>query len=179
MRHAAADSHFASAQIHQRVIGQLIEGIDASLGAADERWSALRAWLAQQLQSLQPQWNERRRVGRARECHGDLHLANAGWPVVIDAAFLRESERISFAAVADALRVPFTIIDCRASAATLRERIAQRHEARADASEADDAVLERLQAIQEPLAPGERAIAIVADSAEPVDTVDMARQWFA
>jgi predicted kinase len=36
----------------------------------------------------------------------------AGWPVIVDAAFLRRTERASFAALAAAMQAPFSIIDC-------------------------------------------------------------------
>ena len=68
----------------------------------------------------------------------------AGWPVVVDAAFLFRSERAQFAALAAALAVPFSILDCRAALPLLRQRLEQRQASGADPSEADVAVLERL-----------------------------------
>jgi aminoglycoside phosphotransferase family enzyme/predicted kinase len=77
----------------------------------------------------------------------------AGHPVVLDAAFLRRSERDEARALAAALRVPFSILDCDAPDAVLRERLAAR---RGDASEADARVLDRLRAAAEPLDAAER-----------------------
>lgn len=82
-------------------------------------------------------------------------LLAAGWPVILDAAFLRRDERAAARALADELRVPFAILDCRAPPEVLRERLLAR---RGDASEADVAVLERLQALAEPLAPEEQSL---------------------
>ena len=361
---AAPGSDFGSVAAHERVTRRLVEAIDAASPAAD--WPALRAWLSQQLQALAPLWEARRRDGRVRECHGDLHLANVlqldgeasafdgiefddalrwidvlddiaflamdllahgqralafrfvnayleasgdydglpalrfylvsralvrsqvaaigegqgvhsaarcgaadylalaaalahsadprlaithglpgsgksfvsqgvieqagairvrsdverkrlfglgaleasrdrvpggiydsattsrtfarlrevarvallgGWPVVVDAVFLRRSERARFAALADALAVPFSIFDCQAALPLLRQRLAQRRASGGDASEADAAVLERLRGGAEPLDAAERAVAIVVDAAQPIAPATLARRW--
>jgi predicted kinase len=76
---------------------------------------------------------------RLRACARDALLA--GYPVIVDAAFLRGAERRSFEALAAEFRVPFTILDCRATPATLRRRVAERDAAGTDASEASLAIL--------------------------------------
>lgn len=73
----------------------------------------------------------------------------AGFPVVLDAAFLRRDERMQARALADELGVPFSIAACKAPPAVLRQRLLAR---RGDASEANADVLARLQAAEEPLA---------------------------
>jgi aminoglycoside phosphotransferase family enzyme/predicted kinase len=87
-------------------------------------------------------------------------LLRAGWPVILDAAFLRRDERDAARQVASELRVPFSILLCQAAPAVLRQRLASRT---GDASEADAAVLERLMAAGEPLAEDERALVIAPD----------------
>jgi uncharacterized protein len=82
-------------------------------------------------------------------------LLEAGWPVVVDAAFLRREERQAAQRVAAALRVPFAILHCEAAPEVLRGRLANRA---GDASEADVPVLERLEAAAEPLDAGEQAL---------------------
>jgi predicted kinase len=63
--------------------------------------------------------------------------------------------------------VPFTILEFRANAETLRRRVAQ-HSAQADdASEADVAVLHGQFAAREPLATEEQAHAITVDTDAP------------
>jgi uncharacterized protein len=81
---------------------------------------------------------------------------DAGYPAILDAAFLRRDERAHALALARELSVPFSILDCEAPLAVLQQRIAARH---GDASEADLPVLERLRAVAEPLAPDELALA--------------------
>lgn len=75
---APADSTFGSSAVHERVTRRLVSAIDAwPAGAAPAAdWPALRGWVERQLHDLAPRWNARRRNGRVRECHGDLHLAN-------------------------------------------------------------------------------------------------------
>jgi uncharacterized protein len=92
----------------------------------------------------------------------------AGFPVIVDAAFLKRAERDQFRALAAELAVPFLIIDCSAPVSVLGERIAARARKADDASEADQSVLARQLAIEEPLAPEERASAVtVTDTAAP------------
>ena len=50
----------------------------------------------------------------------------SGWPLIVDVAFLRRAERAGFAALARTLAVPFTILDCGAELAVLRQRLVQR-----------------------------------------------------
>ncbi|SEK85609.1 AAA family ATPase [Nitrosovibrio tenuis] len=87
-------------------------------------------------------------------------LLAAGVPVIVDAAFLKEDEREHFHQLAYELKVPFVIASLHASPATLRARIMERQGASNDASEADLAVLEKLQMHQQTLTPRERTCAV-------------------
>lgn len=80
-------------------------------------------------------------------------LLQAGWPVVLDAAFLQRGERDQARALAAGLQVPFTILACEAAPEVLRQRLQART---GDASEADLPVLERLRSVQQPLQEDER-----------------------
>jgi len=101
----------------------------------------------------------------------------AGWPTIVDAAFLRREERARFAALAAELGVPFAIVDCQAGLPLLRERVRARQASGGDASEADVAVLERLVDVDEPLDASEKrkAIAFRADAAE--SAAGLADRW--
>lgn len=101
----------------------------------------------------------------------------AGHPTIIDAAFLRTSEREHAQALARELGVPFTILDCRAPWPLLRERVLARQARHDDASEADTVVLERLKAVCEPLSEHERATAIVVDGAQAIDVAAVGARW--
>ncbi|MBC5763928.1 AAA family ATPase [Ramlibacter albus] len=79
----------------------------------------------------------------------------AGYPVVIDAAFLKREERSRAREVATEYHVPFHIVECDAPLAVLRERLAART---GDASEATAAVLDKLRRGAEPLAAAEAAL---------------------
>jgi hypothetical protein len=61
-----------------------------------------------------------------------------GWSVIVDATFLRRSERARFRALAQSSGVPFAIIGCAAAIEVLQQRVSKRHH---DASEATLAVL--------------------------------------
>ncbi len=86
-------------------------------------------------------------------------LLAAGWPVIVDAAFLRREERNDFRALATELGVEFRILATTAPVAELRRRLMAR---RGDASEATVAVLERQLAWFEPLDEDEQARVISA-----------------
>jgi predicted kinase len=75
-------------------------------------------------------------------------VLQAGYPVILDAAFLRRDERAQALALAHELGVPLSILHCEAPSAVLRERLLAR---RGDASEADTAVLDLLHGVAEPL----------------------------
>ncbi|MFC3684871.1 bifunctional aminoglycoside phosphotransferase/ATP-binding protein [Hydrogenophaga luteola] len=89
-------------------------------------------------------------------------LLQDGWSVVVDAAFLREAERRSFAELAQAEGCPFHILACEAPADELRRRISARQAAGRDASEATLAVLEQQFGWLEPLDEAERARGLTA-----------------
>ena len=90
-------------------------------------------------------------------------VITAGFPVIIDAAFLKERQREQFHRLADELRVPFVIFHCSASPEQLRVRLQHRKALARDASEATLQVLEHQLATQEPLR---------ADEATRIFTID-------
>ncbi|MBU0689536.1 MAG: AAA family ATPase [Gammaproteobacteria bacterium] len=101
-------------------------------------------------------------------------LLEAGYPVVVDAAFLQREERALFGGLAHALGVPFVIATLEAAEQMLRERILGR---RHDASEADVKVLEKLQAVQQPLTMQERKVALRFSTALRPQSRKNAQSW--
>lgn len=91
-------------------------------------------------------------------------VLEAGWPVIIDAAFLRQADRARFLALAESRAVPFAIVACRAPEATLRERIVRRAAMGTDPSEAGLDVLARQIATAEPLTDTEQRWAVDVDT---------------
>lgn len=116
-----------------------------------------------------------RTFDRLRVCAREALLA--GYPVIVDAAFLRRAQRLRLRALATELRVPFAILDCRADPDTLRRRVAAREAAGLDASEAGVAVLECQLAHHEPLLADERACVIDVDTQAPVDIPLIEAAW--
>jgi len=83
-------------------------------------------------------------------------VLRAGWPVIVDAACLRRSERDRFRALAVRCGCAFRLVHCEAPVEVMRERLAL---AGNDPSEATQAVLARQLASQEPLAADEPHVA--------------------
>lgn len=96
-------------------------------------------------------------------------IVAGGYVAVVDGAFLKRWQRTWFRELARELAVPFAIVDCRATMATLRRRVAERVRKAEDASEADQAVLDFQQANEEPLGADEQADPIACDTDEPLD----------
>ncbi len=69
-------------------------------------------------------------------------ILRAGFPVLVDAAFLDAQQRQRFRSLADRMDVPFLILDVCANETVLRERVAKRVRIGKDASDADVTVLE-------------------------------------
>lgn len=89
-------------------------------------------------------------------------IVRAGFPALVDAAFLKRVQRNAFAQLAQRLAVPFVIFECEAPAALLRERVSERAASARDASEATVAVLETQLQLREPVG---------ADEAQHVFTI--------
>ena len=75
----------------------------------------------------------------------------AGYPVLVDAAFLAREDRDRFRALALSIGCDFRIVSCEAPPAMLRERVAARAAHGRDASDAGIAVLESQLAARETL----------------------------
>lgn len=101
-------------------------------------------------------------------------LLQAGYTVIVDAAFLQQTRRRPFAELAGECGVPFWILALHAPAGILRQRIRQRQAVRRDASEADLAVLESQLQHHDPLDAREQARAITIDTTHPVDADSLA-----
>jgi uncharacterized protein len=83
-------------------------------------------------------------------------ILRAGYSVIIDATFLKHSDRVRFHELAQCEGVPFVILDCHADADILRQRVTDRKSQNNDASDADIAVLSQQLAACEPLTDSER-----------------------
>ncbi len=96
-------------------------------------------------------------------------VLQAGFPAIVDAAFLKNAERETFRQLAGEWGIPFLILELRASEQTLRQRIEQRERHGRDASEATLQVLELQLQGSEPIAPEERAWTVTLDSDDSLE----------
>jgi len=101
----------------------------------------------------------------------------AGYDVLVDAAFLKRTQRAAFASLASELQVPFSLLACEAPAAELARRVAARAAAGSDPSDADARVLAHQLRTREVLTDIERASAIRIDTSAPVDIAWLSREW--
>ncbi len=173
-------THGLSGSGKSTVAGQLLEVAGAIRVRSDvERkrlhgLDALQQSAGQGLDIYTPEAT-RRTFERLKECARTA--LQAGYPVIVDAAFLRRTERERFKTLAAGLGVPFTILSCQATESQLRQRVADRNTVGNDPSEANIAVLERQLASHEPLDGNERAVALEVTTDEPVDVRALCARW--
>jgi predicted kinase len=92
----------------------------------------------------------------------------AGYPVVLDAAFLKRAQRDGARQVAEDHGVPFLLLDCQAPEGVLEQRLARRLRDGGDPSDATLEVMHAQQASREPLAEDELARQRVIDTHDGV-----------
>lgn len=95
----------------------------------------------------------------------------SGFPVVVDAAFLKLDERRQFQALAQSLAIPFVIMQVEAEEDVIRQRLRQRQTENSDASDAGEQVYEVLKAAYEPLTADERLFSVECRNAEGLPSV--------
>jgi hypothetical protein len=101
----------------------------------------------------------------------------AGFPVIVDAAFLRYAERESFRALAKEMTVPFVIAGLQTDTTQLAKRLVQRSRHGNDASEADVPVMRKLQQIQQPLREEELKTVVTFINNRDVDALFDIEGW--
>lgn len=97
-------------------------------------------------------------------------VLSAGYPVILDAAFLAHPQRKRMYRLAAESDVQLRVVDCSVPADTLRERVAARAAEGADASEATLAVLAGQLASHDALVEAERKHLIACDLQGPEST---------
>lgn len=115
-----------------------------------------------------------RTYARLRDVAGTI--LDAGYSPLVDATFLRCSQRAPFLALAQERGVPCTILDLQAPAAVLRERVLRRKEEGRDPSEAGIGVLESQLESSEPLNEAELRLTVSVDTRFPTALDDLSRR---
>ena len=98
----------------------------------------------------------------------------AGMTVIVDATFLRRTQRRAFGELAARLRVPFCILHLDADRTELEHRITTRNALGNDPSEADGTVLAAQLASAEPVTADETAYLLHPESRAGTSATDMA-----
>ncbi|UCE63224.1 MAG: AAA family ATPase [Nitrospirota bacterium] len=87
-------------------------------------------------------------------------ILEAGFVVIVDATFLKATQRQHFQRLAEKKQVPFLIVDVVSSTSTMQERVRKREERQLDASEATVTVLEDQIRHQEPFGSEEQPFVV-------------------
>ncbi|AGZ33542.1 MULTISPECIES: bifunctional aminoglycoside phosphotransferase/ATP-binding protein [unclassified Pseudomonas] len=106
-------------------------------------------------------------------------ILRAGFPVVLDATYLKRAQRQSAAEVANHTGVPFLILDCHAPEAVIASWLEQRQAENSDPSDATLEVIKAQQANREPLDEEELKHSTrvdTQDSASMNQVIDQVRQ---
>lgn len=93
----------------------------------------------------------------------------AGYSSVVDATFLKSSQRAVMVELAQRCGVPLVILACRISPSLARRRLAERQLRGGDASEATASVLERQLQEQKPFSAEESPRVLNIDRTNPID----------
>uniref|UniRef100_Q3AS99 Aminoglycoside phosphotransferase domain-containing protein n=1 Tax=Chlorobium chlorochromatii (strain CaD3) TaxID=340177 RepID=Q3AS99_CHLCH len=92
-----------------------------------------------------------------------------GYCVVVDATFLRQSNRALFTTLANECNVPYRLLHCTAPKQVLMERVQLRNLEGNDASDADAEVVAMQLEQQEALTDDEKKITITIDTTHPIN----------
>lgn len=101
-------------------------------------------------------------------------LLKAGHTVVLDAAFLRQSEREAARVLAQSCKARFALVACMAPEPVLRERLAAREREGADPSDATAAVLDLQLRVAEPIPADWAACTVSVDNSGNLAALDAA-----
>jgi len=116
----------------------------------------------------------RHRTYMRMETNADKIL-QSGYPVIVDATFIRKEDRQQFWHLANDRQVPFGILWLNAPKQVLKRRVALRSATGTDASEANVDVLERQLQEVEPLSPAEQEFALELDTSSEFDASEIER----
>jgi aminoglycoside phosphotransferase family enzyme/predicted kinase len=143
-------THGVSAVGKSHVAMRLVD----SLGAIRLRSDVERKRLfAEQNESLYDAQTSEATYARLHELADQV--LRAGFPVVIDATYLKRDQREAAAHAAEVTGVPFVILDCEAPQAVIAQWLKQRQAENEDPSDATLDVIEAQQASREPLSEAE------------------------
>ncbi|WP_321368121.1 AAA family ATPase [uncultured Desulfuromusa sp.] len=98
-------------------------------------------------------------------------IIKAGFPVIVDATFLKQQQRRKMRKLADQLQVPFAILDFPLSKTDLFHRVELRSRRKGEVSEATPAVLEQQLKTAQPLTTAEEQVTIKVQQDSSPDAI--------
>jgi aminoglycoside phosphotransferase family enzyme/predicted kinase len=96
-------------------------------------------------------------------------IINAGYSVIVDAAFLRQEQRQLFLDFCNKSGIPIQILHCEAKMNVQRQRLRTRQTQDLDASDASETILNRQLNNHDPLTTVEKSFTTTIDTTERVD----------
>ncbi|MFC6670739.1 bifunctional aminoglycoside phosphotransferase/ATP-binding protein [Marinobacterium aestuariivivens] len=123
------------------ISGQLVERIDAIRIRSDIERKRLYRELSLKGDKLEMYGQEMNIRTYHRLFETTRDMLRAGYTVVVDATFIRQRPRISYAELATSLKVPFRIISCHCEQKLIEARLKRRQAKGMDASDADVTVM--------------------------------------
>lgn len=173
-RYLALANRYAAARAPAVVITRGVAGSGKSTAAAMlvERLGAIRIRADVERRRLYPDADPENRYSDA--AHDAVYarlealaaaVAEAGYPVVVDATFLERARRAPFERLAADRGIPFRILDMQAPLTTIEQRLAHRQRSGGDPSEADRQVMMLQWERLEPLSRSETEAAITVNNA--------------
>jgi len=93
----------------------------------------------------------------------------AGYSTVVDATYLKSSQRAVMVALAQRCAIPLVILACSVSPSLARRRLAERQRQGGDASEANELVLANQLKIRQPFSADEATQVLNVDRTKPID----------
>jgi aminoglycoside phosphotransferase family enzyme/predicted kinase len=114
----------------------------------------------------QPEWTEKTYAQLETLTRTTL---DAKFSVIVDATFLKKSQRDKFAAIAKEMQIPFCILSCHTAEEKVFERIAKREASQNDHSEAHQAVAEMQYATKDQLTDIEQTMSLSVDTDNPIE----------
>ncbi|GGO88545.1 hypothetical protein GCM10011348_44240 [Marinobacterium nitratireducens] len=163
--------HGLSGSGKSHISGQLVERIDAIRIRSDIERKRLYRELSRKGEKLELYGQEMNIRTYHQLFDTTRAMLRAGYTVIVDATFIRQRPRLSYAELAQSLGIPFRIISCHCEQKLIEARLKRRQASGKDASDADVTVMRQQKKMQHPLDDNELGytLSVYTDDDEALD----------